>query len=110
ICIILLLLLIAAFIYVLMDDYPACIIRWQVDKISTLRDPGRRSPAVYGKNMAWVAKATVEKSHRTNQVKHLACFLYCNQRSERTSWSCNATVEFVVINKDEKNNYTCSVG
>merc|ERR1711971_884352 len=53
------------------------------------------SEPMYFQNLRWriTVKTFVEES-----VKYLACYAYCDSKSESKTWSCQATFELRIIN------------
>ncbi|GMT29984.1 hypothetical protein PFISCL1PPCAC_21281, partial [Pristionchus fissidentatus] len=95
-----------------MPSLPDVVIRMEIDKISRLHEEenGRSSDVVYAKNLPWrllvEAPESVDDSSDEDDgydEKVLGVELKCDTNCE-TSWSCDASIEIVILNKNAAGN------
>ncbi|GMT29973.1 hypothetical protein PFISCL1PPCAC_21270, partial [Pristionchus fissidentatus] len=91
------------------------VIRWEIDEVSKLDNVGRDSPISFNYNLPWKLSARCEPTRRNlysssssseseDDAKYLGLYLNCNWESESEAWSCDFSLNLILINiKPEKN-------
>ncbi len=76
-------------------------IKWEISSLSTLTKEGQKSPVQKIADLPWLLDARTECSERTGNEEFFSIYIYCNQDSESTLWSCEAEVLFRLISQKE---------
>ncbi|GMT30019.1 hypothetical protein PFISCL1PPCAC_21316, partial [Pristionchus fissidentatus] len=84
-----------------MSSTPDIVIRMDIDHVLELSEEGIFSDIHYAKNLPW--KLLVKTEQREDKTL-LAAYLFCNDECETPGWSCDVSIDTVVINSNAADN------
>ncbi|GMT29981.1 hypothetical protein PFISCL1PPCAC_21278, partial [Pristionchus fissidentatus] len=92
-----------------MSVEPDFVIHMEVDEVSKLHEGERFSEVIYFKDLPWkllvdhFRKLAVFLNGPEDEYRELSVHLNCANESE-TTWSCEASIDIVIINEKAENN------
>ncbi|GMR54689.1 hypothetical protein PMAYCL1PPCAC_24884, partial [Pristionchus mayeri] len=78
---------------------PDGLIRFEIDKISTLDSSGRNSPSIDAKGLPWYVAGCKMRGKTTNR---LCVYLYCSNAQSK-QWRVDVDAEFNLVHSDNTN-------
>ncbi|GMT29704.1 hypothetical protein PFISCL1PPCAC_21001, partial [Pristionchus fissidentatus] len=67
-------------------------------EISKLGDAPQHSPIITALDMPWRISVRSENSARTDNVKYLGAYLYCNEEDDSGAWNCHQSSVVKLLN------------
>ncbi|GMT30836.1 hypothetical protein PFISCL1PPCAC_22133, partial [Pristionchus fissidentatus] len=85
-------------------EAPDCIIKWEVENVTSISDNGHNSPTHIIKGINWYVRARTESSERTNNSTCLSLYLYCDEKNTSEVWYADVMATFTLVNREPAKN------